>query len=76
MTNDGWKAIVIYLVVMAVCSSAVVVLALTGDRYTCGKKAEAQKLEHQWGPFKGCLIKVDGKWIDYDKWRVIGVNEF
>lgn len=39
--------------------------------YTCDSKATEQGLEHQWGPFKGCLIKVDDRWIDYDKWRIM-----
>lgn len=71
MTKEIWIAIVIYLLVIAGGCAAVFGVALAGDRYTCIEKAEAQKLEHQWGPFKGCLIKVDGKWIDYDKWRVM-----
>ena len=71
MNKDICIAAIIYVAIIAVCCAAVVGLAMAGERYTCGEKAEAQKLEHQWGPFKGCLIKVDGKWIDYDKWRVM-----
>ena len=41
------------------------------DWYACDSKTMEQGLEHKWGPFKGCLIKVDGKWVDYDKWRVM-----
>lgn len=41
------------------------------DWYSCDAKTSEQGLEHQWGPFKGCLIKMDDRWIDYDKWRVM-----
>lgn len=50
--------------------AVILLLACAIDWYGCDSKAAAQGLEHQWGPFKGCLIKVDGKWIDYDKWRI------
>ena len=52
----------------------VILLALCtwgNDWYSCGAKTSEQGLEHRWGPFTGCLIKVDDRWIDYDKWRVM-----
>lgn len=71
MTKDICIAAIICLAVIAVCCVGVSGLAMVGYRYTCREKAAAQGLEHQWGPAKGCLIKVDGKWIDYDKWRIM-----
>lgn len=39
--------------------------------YECGAKAEKQGYEHSWGIVEGCMMKIDGKWIDYDKWRAM-----
>lgn len=62
--------------VISIFATVVLILACLGvsycsESYTCDSKASEQGLEHQWGPFKGCLIKVEGRWIDYDKWRVM-----
>ena len=45
--------------------------AITFSSYECHSKAEKQGYECSWGPVQGCMIKVDGKWIDYKKWRVM-----
>lgn len=37
----------------------------------CHTKAEMQGYECSWGPIQGCMVKIDGKWVDYDKWRVM-----
>lgn len=65
--SGGCLAILVTVAVIA----GILLLACVVDWYGCESKATAQALEHQWGPFKGCLIKVEGKWIDYDKWRVM-----
>lgn len=62
--------------VISIFATVVLLIACLGigycsHWYECDAKASEQGLEHQWGPFKGCLIKVDGRWIDYDKWRVM-----
>lgn len=65
--NDGIIGIILLVLVLALCLG----IDWCDDWYSCESKAAEQGLENQWGPFKGCLIKVDGKWIDYDKWRVM-----
>ena len=62
--------------VISIFATVLLVIACLGasycsEWYSCDSKSMEQGLEHQWGPFKGCLIKVDGKWVDYDKWRVM-----
>lgn len=39
--------------------------------FGCRAKAEAQGLECEWGIFQGCMVKIDGKWIDYDRLRIM-----
>lgn len=62
-----------FISLLALAAILVACLGIAGctERYACISKASVQGLEHQWGPFKGCLIKVDGRWIDYDKWRIM-----
>lgn len=65
-SNDVFDGIIV-AVLLALCLR----IDWCSDWYTCESKAMEQGLENRWGPFKGCLIKVDGKWVDYDKWRVM-----
>lgn len=51
--------------------AAVLGFALFMPSYECSSKAEKQGLEHDWGIIQGCMVKIEGKWIDYDKWRVM-----
>lgn len=51
-----------------------VIIAIGGLLFSytkCHSKAQMQGYECQWGPIQGCMVKVDGKWVDYDKWRVM-----
>lgn len=36
----------------------------------CQEKAELQGYDCKWSLVTGCMIKVDGNWVDYTKWRV------
>lgn len=41
------------------------------DEYECKEKANYQELEYHWGIPEGCMIKdKEGKWIDYDRYRI------
>lgn len=37
----------------------------------CHTKAEKQGLECTWGIIQGCMVKIDGKWVDYDRFRIM-----
>jgi len=39
--------------------------------FECQAKAKAQSLEFDWGPLKGCMVKVNGQWVDYNRFRVM-----
>lgn len=36
----------------------------------CKSKAKKQGFECSWGVLQGCQIKVDGRWVEYSKYRV------
>lgn len=38
-----------------------------GAKYTCEAKAEAQNLEWDFGVAKGCMVKTENGWMDYDR---------
>lgn len=40
------------------------------SEYECQQKANFQELEYHWGFVEGCMVKKDGKWIDYDRYRI------
>ena len=58
-----WLVAITILVIMAV--------AVFTPYFTCHSKAKAQDLECQWGILQGCMVNVDGKWIDYDRFRIM-----
>lgn len=42
------------------------------DEYQCKEKANYQELEYHWGIPEGCMVKdKEGKWIDYDRYRIM-----
>ncbi len=38
---------------------------------SCHVKSSKQDLECSYFPLQGCMVKIDGKWIDYDRLRVM-----
>lgn len=50
----------------------IIVLGALADSYSCSSRAERMGFPSSYGPFEGCLIRVEGKWIPYDSYRTIG----
>ena len=66
--NDILFAFTIIFVILSV----VIILPLSGlqyfgTKYTCEAKAEAQNLEWDFGVAKGCMVKTENGWIDYNR---------
>lgn len=38
---------------------------------SCHIKASKQELECSYNPLQGCMVKINGKWIDYSRLRLI-----
>lgn len=49
---------------------AVICFNILAESCSCSSKAEAQGLPYSYGPIKGCMVEVDGKWVDYDRLRI------
>lgn len=61
-------------------SLVVLVLAICGitylERATCFSKWEHSGLPTQWGPIKGCLVKVpSGMWVPSETIRELDIKE-
>lgn len=42
------------------------------ENYKCKTKAEIQQMEYSFGPMQGCMVREKGgKWIDYERYRVM-----
>ena len=67
MYQDSFFAFWFYVVFLGVALGGYLVF----DYNQCHTKAKMQGYECEWGPVQGCMVKVDGKWVDYDKWRVM-----
>ena len=58
--------------VPAVLTFVLIILPLfgiwnVGAKYTCEAKAEAQNLEWDFGVIKGCMVKTENGWMDYER---------
>lgn len=42
------------------------------DSYSCDSKARKMGFESSYEPIEGCMIKVNGKWIPKEQYRVLG----
>lgn len=38
---------------------------------SCSSKAAVLNTDYRFGFYEGCFIKEDGKWVDYDRYRII-----
>lgn len=44
-------------------------LPIVIDSSQCRAKARKQGLQHDYGIIQGCMVKYNGKWVDYDRLR-------
>ena len=49
----------------------ITMLANSMTREACKAKAEQIGVEHSYDFYKGCFIKEDGRWVDYEKTRSV-----
>lgn len=57
---------IVTIVIVGIMASA-----LLWPYFECHTKAEKQGLECSWGIIQGCMMKIDGKWVDYDRIRIV-----
>lgn len=69
---EEFKDLIAMIVTMLIITLiAILTLAVTPSyligRATCSAKAEAQGYEYEFGMFKGCMVKTEKGWMDYNK---------
>ena len=64
MNNENLSLIVMVLFIVGVIFIASIV-----DGSICKAKAEKQGLQSDYGIAQGCMVKYNGKWVDYDRLR-------
>lgn len=55
------------ITILVVIISLAVTPAYLFERATCSAKAEAQGYEYEFGMFKGCMVKTEKGWMDYNR---------
>jgi hypothetical protein len=66
----GIPALVVFAVILgigAIISAPALMLAYAA----CASQASKMELDHSWGPLQDCMVKVDGKWMPLDSYKVV-----
>lgn len=64
MNDETLTLIAIVLIIVGV-----ILLPAIVDSSMCRAKARKQGLQSDYGIIQGCMVKYNGKWIDYDRLR-------
>lgn len=60
---------VLTLVAIVLFVAGVLFLPFVVDKAQCKAKAVKQELQYDYSIMQGCMVKYNGKWIDYDRLR-------
>lgn len=66
----GLPAAVVILV-MAAFSTPIIGVAAWVSSAACSSQASKMELEHSWGMLQNCMVRVDGKWMLLDSYKVV-----
>ena len=64
MDDEFWTILTMFLIIVGV-----LFLPVVADRAQCRAKADKQGLQFDYGIVQGCMVKYNGKWVDYDRLR-------
>jgi hypothetical protein len=64
MDDEALTLIAIVLIVVGI-----LFLPVVAGRTQCRAKAVKQELQFDYGIAQGCMVKHNGKWVDYDRLR-------
>lgn len=69
-------AIIATVCIVGLCLlvSPIIGLAAFIDSTECSSKSAAMEFEKSWGPFQGCMIRVDGKFMPLASYKVVKVR--
>lgn len=72
--NKGINMDIVEKTVLATSAVIIILLMASGvflPKVQCKAKAEKMGFECDWGFVQGCMIKVNGKWMSMESYRVI-----
>ena len=55
------------IIILTLIVSMAVAPTYLFERASCSAKAEAQGYKYEFGMFKGCMVKTDKGWMDYNR---------
>lgn len=64
-------SILVIAIVVAIFVGITVVPGYFLNYNTCRSKAAVLNTDYKFGFYEGCFIKEDGKWVDYDRYRIV-----
>lgn len=64
MNDEGLSLVALVLTIVCMLFLSFVV-----DKTQCRAKAVKQELQYDYGIVQGCMVKYNGKWVDYDRLR-------
>jgi len=65
------KEILLVTIIPTIVLIVAIIIGIKYSEYECQQKAKFQELEYYWGFVEGCMVKKDGKWIDYERYRIL-----
>ncbi len=69
--RDGW----IIMVVLLGCFLTIFIplfCLIAGLNYAqCSSQASKMELEYSWGPLQDCMVRVDGKFMPIESYKVV-----
>ena len=64
MNDEFWTILTMFLIIVGI-----LFLPVVADRAQCRAKAVKQELQFDYSIMQGCMVKYNGKWVDYDRLR-------
>lgn len=60
----------IMIAIIAIITAPVMMMVAA----SCSSQASKMELEHSWGPLQDCMVRVDGKWMPLDSYKVVKIR--
>ena len=68
--RPGWTATLVVLGILFI-ATLITVPIMWVTAVGCRNTANNMSVPHQWAATSGCMIQVDGRWIDIEQYRVV-----
>lgn len=65
----------IILLIVVVLFAPIIGLGVWATSTSCRQQADVMGVEHQWGFFTDCMVKIDGKWIPLSSYVSVEKNQ-